>query len=60
MLLREKINHLDAAIITHDHADHLHGIDDLRPFTFLPTRREFPVFCCSEITRTTHIHVDIC
>lgn len=33
-LLRENILNIDGAIITHDHADHVHGIDDLRPFTF--------------------------
>ena len=29
-LLDAKVDHLDAVIITHDHADHTHGIDDLR------------------------------
>lgn len=33
-LLQNHINGVDAAIITHDHADHVHGIDDLRPFCF--------------------------
>ncbi|MGE3608544.1 MAG: MBL fold metallo-hydrolase [Bacteriovoracaceae bacterium] len=33
-LLSNKISQIDAAIITHDHADHTHGMDDLRPFTF--------------------------
>lgn len=33
-LLREKIRHIDALIITHSHADHIHGLDDLRAFTF--------------------------
>ena len=33
-LLRENISSIDAAIVTHDHADHVHGIDDLRPYTF--------------------------
>ena len=33
-LLRTKTNRLDAVIITHDHADHTHGVDDLRPFSF--------------------------
>lgn len=33
-LLREDIKHLDAIIISHEHADHLNGIDDIRPYTF--------------------------
>ena len=43
-LLREQIGSIDFVIITHDHADHLHGIDDLRPLTF-PTKKTIPVFC---------------
>jgi phosphoribosyl 1,2-cyclic phosphate phosphodiesterase len=31
-LLRENINKIDSAILTHIHADHVSGIDDLRPF----------------------------
>ncbi len=42
-LLRTGTQSLDAAIITHDHADHTHGIDDLRPFTF-KRQNALPVF----------------
>lgn len=31
--LKYKINKIDAVFITHSHADHLHGIDDLRVFS---------------------------
>lgn len=34
-LLREKIYWIDAVLYSHPHADHLHGIDDLRSLNFL-------------------------
>jgi phosphoribosyl 1,2-cyclic phosphate phosphodiesterase len=30
-LLAANVGRVDAVIVTHDHADHVHGIDDLRP-----------------------------
>jgi phosphoribosyl 1,2-cyclic phosphate phosphodiesterase len=45
-VLRENIQHIDAVLFTHDHADHLHGIDDLRPFSW---KHEIPLFC-NELT----------
>ncbi len=29
-LLNSKVKHLDAILITHAHADHIHGLDDIR------------------------------
>ncbi len=39
--LRARIKRIDALLITHPHADHVHGIDDLRIFTH---ERDLPVY----------------
>lgn len=51
-LLRANIKHIENTIITHDHADHLHGIDDLRPFCFGPPPRSLPVFTHAECAKS--------
>jgi phosphoribosyl 1,2-cyclic phosphate phosphodiesterase len=33
-MLRENVQHVDAIFITHEHSDHIAGIDDIRPFYF--------------------------
>ncbi|MBI9108274.1 MAG: MBL fold metallo-hydrolase [Spirochaetales bacterium] len=39
--LREKIPTVDGLLITHSHADHIHGLDDIRPYTF---KNPIPVY----------------
>ncbi|WP_035057263.1 MBL fold metallo-hydrolase [Andreprevotia chitinilytica] len=41
--MRENLLHVDAVLYTHPHADHLHGIDDLRAFCWLQ-KAALPVF----------------
>lgn len=50
--LRARIPRIDAVLYTHPHADHLHGIDDLRSFNYIQNA-EIPLYgnewTCSEI-----------
>lgn len=51
--LREKIPRVDAVLYTHPHADHIHGIDELRSYNFLQ-RTAIPVYgnawTCEDLT----------
>jgi phosphoribosyl 1,2-cyclic phosphate phosphodiesterase len=42
--IREQIRRLDAVLYTHTHADHLLGIDDLRPLSFLHRPNKLPLY----------------
>ena len=46
-MLRAGIEAVDAVIITHPHADHIFGMDDLRQFNF-STGKEIPVYATAE------------
>lgn len=50
-LITAEVRHLDAVVLTHDHADHTHGIDDLRPLTIL-NRRRIDVYANADTART--------
>lgn len=53
-LLEQEIGSLDAVIWTHDHADHSHGIDDLRPLfhrTRQPTAGYGRAYTAESLTR---------
>jgi phosphoribosyl 1,2-cyclic phosphate phosphodiesterase len=41
--LRAKLTRLDAILFTHEHADHIMGLDDVRPFNFRQ-KRPIPIF----------------
>lgn len=46
--LREGIEQVDSVLYTHAHADHVHGIDDLRTFT-LRTGNAIPVYAARDV-----------
>jgi len=43
-LLRAGLAHVDALLYTHDHVDHVYGLDDVRPICF-HAGRPLPVLC---------------
>jgi phosphoribosyl 1,2-cyclic phosphate phosphodiesterase len=46
-LLSAEVKRIDAVLYTHDHADHTHGIDDVRPVV-LHMRRRIPLYMSKE------------
>jgi phosphoribosyl 1,2-cyclic phosphate phosphodiesterase len=42
--IRERIRKLDAVLYTHTHADHILGIDDLRPLSFRHRPNKLPLY----------------
>src|ERR1019366_7619617 len=45
--LRAGLEHLDAVLFTHAHADHIMGLDDVRPFNFRQKGR-IPIYASPE------------
>jgi phosphoribosyl 1,2-cyclic phosphate phosphodiesterase len=51
--LRAGIDHLDAVIFTHSHADHIMGLDDVRPFNFRQ-KGQIPIFASADTMASIH------
>jgi len=50
LLLRERIGRVDAILYTHDHVDHVYGLDDVRPICFA-AGGPIPVLCEERVER---------
>jgi phosphoribosyl 1,2-cyclic phosphate phosphodiesterase len=58
-LLDAEVDWLDGVLITHEHADHTHGIDDLRPL-FVHTRRRVNMYLDEPTSRALHARFGYC
>jgi phosphoribosyl 1,2-cyclic phosphate phosphodiesterase len=58
-LLDAAVDSLDGVLITHEHADHTHGIDDLRPL-FIHKRRRVDVYVDEPTSRALHARFGYC
>lgn len=47
-MLRAKVKSLDAVLITHEHNDHIIGLDDIRSFNFLQ-RKDMPLYATDRV-----------
>jgi phosphoribosyl 1,2-cyclic phosphate phosphodiesterase len=58
-LLETGVDWLDAVLITHEHADHTHGIDDLRGL-FIHHRRRVDVYLDERTAKTMRVRFGYC
>lgn len=58
-LLAVRVEHVDAVLYTHAHADHTHGIDDLRSLVFMSKRR-VPIYADSDTRADLERRFDYC
>ena len=58
-LLDAEVDWLDGVLITHEHADHTHGVDDLRPL-FVHGRHRINVWIDEPTSRAMHARFGYC
>jgi len=56
-LLDRDVRHVDAILLTHPHADHTHGIDDVRPLV-IQSKRKIDLYMDEETSRVVRRHFD--
>jgi len=58
-LLDAEVDWVDAVLFTHEHADHTHGIDDLRGL-FIHRRKRVPVYLTEHVSQLMHQRFGYC
>lgn len=49
-MIQNRISDVDAILFTHEHKDHVAGLDDIRPINYLKNK-ELPIYCTSPVIR---------
>src|SRR5690606_6595696 len=49
-MIREKVNHLDAILFTHEHKDHVAGLDDIRAFNY-KQKASIPIYASQRVIK---------
>ncbi len=49
-MLNNQVQHLDAILLTHEHNDHIIGLDDVRPFNF-KSGEDMPIYCAERVAK---------
>ncbi len=52
-LLREKVKRLDAVVFTHEHKDHIAGLDEVRAFNYI-NKMKMPVYATERVQKALH------
>ena len=52
-MLRENVKNLDAVVFTHEHKDHIAGMDDIRAFNFIQ-KRDMDIYATAEVQKALH------
>ncbi|TDR94289.1 MBL fold metallo-hydrolase [Enterovirga rhinocerotis] len=58
-LLDAGVSRLDGVLITHDHADHIHGLDDLRPLV-IHMRKRIRIYADERTSRVLNVRFGYC
>ena len=50
-MLRQNISKIDAILYTHEHKDHVGGLDDIRPLNFIDNK-SIPIYCSERVNNS--------
>lgn len=56
-MLRQRVSHIDAILLTHEHNDHVIGLDDIRPFNFR-TGKPMQVFAQPRVAKEVKLRFE--